>query len=216
LVTKGYSQQLGIDYNETFAPVAQLDRIRALRALVAQKGWNIYQLDVKSTFLNGMLKEEIYVEQPQGFINKGNEGKELRLKKALYGLKQDPRAWYSQIDQYFIDQGFGISRSEPTLYIKTQGQYHLIISLYVDDLFYIGNNMKMMTEFIEDMMKTFKMIDFGLMNYFLGIKVKQQREGKFISQKKYIKALLNKFKMYDCKLVATPLVKKKLQKDDGA
>jgi len=92
LVVKGYSLQPGIDYNETFALVARLDTIRALIALTTQKGWNIYQLDVKSAFLNGVLKEEIYVEQPQGFINKGNEGKVLRLKKALYGLKQAPRA----------------------------------------------------------------------------------------------------------------------------
>jgi len=136
LVTKGYSQQPGINYNETFAPVARLDTIRALIALAAQKGWNIYQLDVKSAFLNGMLEEEIYVEQPQGFINKGNEGKVLRLKKALYDLKQAPRAWYSKIDQYFIDQGFRRSKSETTLYIKSQGQYHFIVSLYVDDLIY--------------------------------------------------------------------------------
>ena len=114
LVAKGYSQQPGIDYNETFAPVARLDTIRALIALAAQKGWNIYQLDVKSAFLNGVLEEEIYVEQPQGFINKGNEGKVLRLKKALYGLKQAPQAWYGKIDQYFIDQGFKRSNNEPT------------------------------------------------------------------------------------------------------
>jgi len=136
LVAKGYSQQPRIDYNETFAPVARLDTIRALIALAAQKGWNIYQLDVKSTFLNEVLEEEIYVEQPQGFINKGNEGKVLRLKKALYDLKQAPRAWYSKIDQYFIDQGFRRSKSEPTLYIKAQGHYHIIVSLYVDDLIY--------------------------------------------------------------------------------
>jgi len=96
-----------------------------------------------------VLEEEIYVEQPQGFINKGNEGKVLRLKKALYGLKQDPRAWYSKIDQYFIDQGFRRSQSEPTLYIKSQGQYHLIVSLYVNDLIYTGNNLEKMKEFKE-------------------------------------------------------------------
>nr|KYP76790.1 Retrovirus-related Pol polyprotein from transposon TNT 1-94 [Cajanus cajan] len=90
LVAKGYSQQPRVDYNETFSPVARLDTIRALIALAAEKGWNIYQLDVKSAFLNGVLQEEIYVEQPQGFITKGNEDKVLRLRKALYGLKQAP------------------------------------------------------------------------------------------------------------------------------
>ena len=120
LVAKGYSQQPGIDYNETFAPVARLDTIRALIALASQKGWSIHQLDVKSAFLNDVLEEEIYVEQPQGFVSKGKESKVLRLRKALYGLKQAPRAWYSRIDQYFMDRGFRRSKSEPTLYIKSQ------------------------------------------------------------------------------------------------
>ena len=101
LVAKGYTQQPGIDFNETFAPVARLDTIRAIIAMAAQKGWSLYQLDVKSAFLNGELKEEIYVEQPQGFEVKGEERKVYKLKKALYGLKQAPRAWYSQIDGYF-------------------------------------------------------------------------------------------------------------------
>jgi len=125
LVAKGYSQQLGVDYNKTFAPVARLDTIRTLIALATQKGWSIYQLDVKSAFLNGVLEEEIYIEQPPGFVVKGQEAKVLRLKKALYGLKQ-----------YFTNQGFRRSKSEPTLYIKTQGQHTLLLSLYVDDLIY--------------------------------------------------------------------------------
>ncbi|CAA0841273.1 cysteine-rich RLK (RECEPTOR-like protein kinase) 8 [Striga hermonthica] len=119
-VAKGYSQLPGIDYNETFAPVARLDTIRALIALVAQKKWRIYQLDVKSAFFNGYLEEEIYVEQPQGFVAEGQENKVLKLKKALYGLKQAPRAWYSRIDYYFTSHGFKRSEIEPTLYIKTQ------------------------------------------------------------------------------------------------
>ncbi|KAK4405981.1 Retrovirus-related Pol polyprotein from transposon RE2 [Sesamum angolense] len=120
LVAKGYSQLPGIDYTETFAPVARLDTIRALIAIAANKKWKIYQMDVKSAFLNGYIDEEIYVEQPKGFIVKGSEEKVLRLKKALYGLKQAPRAWYSRIDKYFMDRGFRRSLSEPTLYIKSQ------------------------------------------------------------------------------------------------
>lgn len=218
LVAKGYSQLPGIDYTETFAPVARLDTIRALIALAAQKKWSVYQLDVKSAFLNGYLEEEIYVEQPQGFVKKGKEDKVLRLRKALYGLKQAPRAWYSRIDNYFTSQGFRRSLSEPTLYIKTQGTTDtLIVSLYVDDLIYTGNNEKMVKQFKEDMMKTFEMSDLGTMHYFLGIEVNQNEEGIFVSQKKYTENILMKFRMHDCKPVATPVVtNEKLQKEDGS
>ena len=130
-------------------------------ALAAQRKWKIYQLDVKSAFLNDYLQEEIYVEQPQGFVVQGQEDKVLRLKKALYGLKQAPRAWYSRIDNYFTEQGFRRSQSEPTLYIKTdEGMKNtLIVSLYVDDLIYIGNCEKMVRDFKKDMMNTFEMTD---------------------------------------------------------
>ncbi|KAL0392228.1 UNVERIFIED_CONTAM: Retrovirus-related Pol polyprotein from transposon RE2 [Sesamum radiatum] len=206
LVAKGYSQLPGIDYTETFAPVARLDTIRALIAIAANKKWKIYQMDVKSAFLNGYIDEEIYVEQPQGFIAKGSEEKVLRLKKALYGLKQAPRAWYSRIDKYFMDRGFRRSLSEPTLYIKSQGNDTLIVSLYVDDLIYTGNNEKMIQVFKEDMMKTFEMSDLGLMHFFLGIEINQEKEGIFICQRKYTETLLKKFKMESCKTVTTPLV----------
>ena len=137
LVAKGYSQQPGIDYNETFAPVARFDTIRTLVAVAAHKGWNLYQLDVKSAFLNRELKEEVYVQQPEGFVKEGHEGKVYKLKKALYGLKQAPRTWYSQIDSYFLDQGFERSKSEATLYVKKQGSVNiLIVALYVDNLLY--------------------------------------------------------------------------------
>ncbi|KAL0348980.1 UNVERIFIED_CONTAM: Retrovirus-related Pol polyprotein from transposon RE2 [Sesamum angustifolium] len=217
LVAKGYSQLPGIDYTETFAPVARLDTIRALIAIAANKKWKIYQMDVKSAFLNGCIDEEIYVEQPQGFIAKGSEEKVLRLKKALYGLKQAPRAWYSRIDKYFMDRGFRRSLSEPTLYIKSQGNDTLIVSLYVDDLIYTGNNEKMIQDFKEDMMKTFEMSDLGLMHFFLGIEINQEKEGIFICQRKYTETLLKKFKMESCKTVTTPLVTgEKYQKEDGS
>ncbi|KAL0301339.1 UNVERIFIED_CONTAM: Retrovirus-related Pol polyprotein from transposon RE2 [Sesamum radiatum] len=199
LVAKGYSQLPGIDYTETFAPVARLDTIRALIA-IANKKWKIYQMDVKSAFVDGYIDEEIYVEQPQGFIAKGYEEKVLRLKKALYGLKQAPRAWYNRIDKYFMDRGFRRSLSEPTLYIRAK-----------------GNNEKMIQDFKEDMMKTFEMSDLGLMYFFLGIEINQEKEGIFICQRKYTETLLKKYKMESCKIVTTPLVTgEKYQKEDGS
>lgn len=98
---KGYAQKEGIDYDEVFAPVARWDTIRILLAVAAQRGWKVYQLDVKSTFLYGELKEVVYVDQLEGFIKRGEEDKVYQLKKALYGLNQAPRAWFSRIEGYF-------------------------------------------------------------------------------------------------------------------
>eukprot|EP00253_Pinus_taeda_P027748 PITA_27748 len=118
LVVKGYKQQQGRDYDETFAPVARMETVRTVLSIATQHKWKIYQMDVKSAFLNGVLKEEVYVEQPPGYEVDGQEHKVCKLKKALYGLKQAPRAWYSRIDAYLIENGFDKCDGEPTLYIK--------------------------------------------------------------------------------------------------
>nr|GEV46704.1 retrovirus-related Pol polyprotein from transposon TNT 1-94 [Tanacetum cinerariifolium] len=118
LVAKGYKQKHGIDYEEVIALVARLETIRMIIAIAAQHKWKIHQMDVKSAFLNGLLEEEVYVEQPKGYVSKGQEGKVLRLKKALYGLKQAPRAWNTRIDKYFQEHGFRKCLSEYALYVK--------------------------------------------------------------------------------------------------
>ena len=118
LVVKGYVQIFGVDFFETFAPVARLDTIRLLLALPAQKGWVVYQMHVKSTFLNGYLEEEIYIEQLEGFEVQGHEDKVYRLRKALYGLKQAPRSWYNIIDTHLMNLGFIKIVSEFTQYVK--------------------------------------------------------------------------------------------------
>jgi Reverse transcriptase (RNA-dependent DNA polymerase) len=166
LVVKGYNQKSGIDYFETYAPVARLETIRTIIAVTAQNRWPIFQLDVKSAFLNGELKEDIFVEQPEGFYVAGEEHKVYKLKKALYGLKQSPRTWYSEIDNYFREKGFERSKCEPTLYVKKEGNQILIVALYVDDLIYTGNNKELMQMFKKDVMNTYEMSDLGLMKYF--------------------------------------------------
>ena len=172
LVAKGYKQKPGIDYFEVFAPVARLDTIRMIISLSAQNKWKIYQMDVKSSFLNGTLEEEVYVEQLADYVIPRVEDKVYRLKKALYGLKQAPRAWYKKIDSYFIENGFQRCPFEHTLYIKfIEPGDILIVCLYVDDLIFTGNNLKMIAEFREAMVKHFEMTDIGLMSYFLGIEV---------------------------------------------
>lgn len=217
LVAKGYSQQQGIDFEETFSPVARFETVRLLLALAAQLKWKVYQLDVKSAFLNGDLDEEVYVAQPEGFEIQGREEKVYKLNKALYGLKQAPRAWYSKIDSYFHDNGFAKSENEPTLYIKKQGTDFMILCLYVDDIIYMGSNLPMLEEFKGFMMNKFEMTDLGLLHYFLGLEIIQDKAGIFVCQKKYATELLRRFNMLNCTIKATPMnLKQKLQQDDGA
>ena len=196
LVAKGYCQQYGIDYAEIFAPVARLDTIRIVISLAAQKAWVIYQLDVKSAFLHGEITEEVFVEQPPGYEQKGHESKVYRLKKALYGLKQAPRAWYSRIETYFIKEGFTKCPYEHTLFIKTaDGGKILIVCLYVDDLIFTGNDEVMFEQFKKSMKIEFNMTDLGRMKYFLGIEVLQKADGIFITQRKYAQEILERFNM---------------------
>jgi hypothetical protein len=155
--------------------------VRTLISLAAQKGWLLYQLNVKSAFLNRELKEKVYVEQPQGFVIQSEEEKVYKLIKALYGLKQAPRAWYSHIDNYFNENGFKRSKSEPTLYVKYQDNVDLlIVALYVDVLILTGSNVKMIEKFKKYMVNKYEMSDIGLLHYFLDIEVYQDKEEMFI------------------------------------
>jgi hypothetical protein len=153
-VAQGFSQIEGIDYDETFAPVARYSSIRSILALSAQMGWRIHQMNVKIVFLNGIIEEEVYIEQPEGFETFDRESHVCRLERALYGLKQAPRAWYTRIDSYFIGLGFTKSEADANLYqIVVEGKL-LIIVLYVDDLILTGDE-----QLIHDL---------GLLHYFLG------------------------------------------------
>jgi hypothetical protein len=138
LVVKGYRQRQGIDYDEVFAPVVRLDSVRLLIALAAHEGWEVHHLDVKSAFLNGDLEEEVYVQQPAGFIVLGKEHKVLKLRKALYGLHQAPRAWNAKLDSTLLSLGFRRSPSEHAIYIRRKGNMQLVVGVYVDDLVITG------------------------------------------------------------------------------
>jgi hypothetical protein len=199
-----------------FAPVARWDTIRAILALAASKGWEMYQLDVKSAFLHGELMEDVYIEQPPGYQKQGRN-KVYKLNKALYGLKQAPRAWYSKIESYFVHEGFTKCPYEHTLFVKqgSEGKM-LIVSLYVDDLIYTGNNEEMFCEFRRSMKNKFAMTDLGKMRYFLGVEVKQVDNGILIYQQKYAQDILARFGMENCNSVCSPMVPgNKLIKDEG-
>jgi hypothetical protein len=214
LVAKGFSQQPGTVYGENFAPVARLDTVRTLLAIAAQHKWQVYQMDVKSAFLNGFLEKKVYVDQPPGFEVQEHPAKVYRLKKALYGLKQAPRAWYNIIDTYLIRSGFSRSQNEPTLYTKIdQHGKILIVCLYVDDMIYT-RNLKL-TYFKHAMQSEFEMTDLGIMKYFLGIEVHQLAKGIFVCQQKYAADILKRFCMEGCNPVETPIpLGTKLSKND--
>nr|GFB94413.1 retrovirus-related Pol polyprotein from transposon TNT 1-94 [Tanacetum cinerariifolium] len=142
LVTVGYSQQEGIDYDETFAPVARIEAIRLFLAYVAHKDFTVYQMDVKTSFLNGILKEGVYVGQPLGFVSKQYPDHVYALDKALHGLKQAPRAWYDVLSQFLIDSGFQKGSIDTTLLIKKKGKHIMLIQIYVDDIISGSTNPK--------------------------------------------------------------------------
>lgn len=215
LVAKGYSQQYGIDYNEVFAPVARWDTIRTILSIAACKGWNVYQLDVKSAFLHGELIEDVYIEQPMGY-QRGDNNSVYKQKKALYGLKQAPRAWYSKIEAYFCRENFEKCPHEHTLFVKHADSKILIVSLYVDDLIFTGNCEVLIDDFKCSMKKNFAMTDLGKMRYFLGVEVTQDSRGIFIAQQKYAKEILSRFGMEQCNMVCNPIVPgNRLSKDES-
>eukprot|EP00253_Pinus_taeda_P013227 PITA_13227 len=205
LVARGFSQKEGIDYEETFAPTAKVSTIRLVLALAAQFKWKVHQMDVKSAFLNGDLQEEVYMTQPPGFKIASQEQKVCRLAKALYGLKQAPRAWYMKIDQYLTDHGFQWSPSDANLYIKHIGDDILLVVVYVDDLIITGSSANLIHGIKQDLCRTFDMTDLGLLHYCLGVEVWQTENHIFLSQSKYAKNLVDRFRMQDCKPTTTPM-----------
>ena len=167
---RGFSQIEGISYEETFAPVTRYSSIRTILSLSAQMGWHIHHMDVKTAFLNEVIEEEVYIEQPNGFEIFNSESHVCRLKRVLYGLKQAPRAWYTRIDSYFTGLGFTKSEADPNLYqIVVEGKL-LIIVLYVDDLIFIGYE-KLILSCKADLANEFEMKDLGLLHYFLGLEI---------------------------------------------
>lgn len=215
-VARGFSQVEGVDYEETFAPVARYTSIRSIISIAAEMGWKIHQMDVKTAFLNGFIQEEVYIEQPQGFEVHGKESHVCRLKKALYGLKQAPRAWYSRIDTYLQGMGFTKSEADPNLYFIVIGEEPLILVLYVDDLIITGAE-RLIEHCKRDLATEFEMKDIGLMHYFLGLEVWQEEGHFFLGQGKYIVDILSRFHMEDCRPMSTPMITnwKKLHASDS-
>jgi hypothetical protein len=205
LVAKGYSQVEGLDFGETYAHVARLESIHILLAYATYHGFKLYQMDVKSVFLNGPIKEEVYVEQPPGFEDSEYPNHVYKLSKALYGLKQAPRAWYECLRDFLITNGFKVRKVDPTLFTKTIVKDLFVCQIYVDDIIFGSTNKSTCEEFSRIMVQKIEMSMMGELKCFLGFQVKQLQEGTFISQTKYIQDILTKFGMKDAKPIKTPM-----------
>ena len=205
LVAQGYVQEEGIDYEETYAPVARLDAIRLLFSFACANEFRLFQMDVKSAFLNGIIKEEVYVEQPPGFDDDKHPDWVFKLNKALYGLKQAPRAWYEKLSSFLIKHGYDRGNVDTTLFIKRMNNEMIVVQIYVDDIIFGSNDQALCDEFAELMKKEFEMSLMGELTYFLGLQVKQTPTGLFISQEKYTRELLVKYNLKDLKGKATPM-----------
>nr|GEU56917.1 copia protein [Tanacetum cinerariifolium] len=198
----GYSQQEGIDYDETFTPVARIEDMLLIRI----SDFTVFQMDVKTTFLNGILKEEVYVAQPSGFVSKKYPDHVYALDKALYGLKQAPRAWYDVLSKFLIDSGFQKGSIDTTLFIKKKGKHIMLIQIYVDDIIFGSTNLKYCTKFSKLMEKLFEMSMMEEKKFFLGLQVNQFSNGIFINQSKYILDILKRFGIENCDTAPTPMV----------
>ncbi|KAL4564910.1 hypothetical protein LXL04_028986 [Taraxacum kok-saghyz] len=195
LVVKGYCQQEGIDYEETFAPVARLEAVRIFLAYAASKNFQVYQMDVKCAFLNGELEETVYVEQPPGFVNEKFPDHCYILDKAVYGLKQAPRAWYETLTKFLKLSNFKQGAVDPTLFRKKVGDHLMMVQIYVDDIIFGSTDPNLTVEFKALMETKFEMSSMGPINFFLGLNVVQNSEGVFINQEAFTKKLLTKFGM---------------------
>nr|GEV44254.1 retrovirus-related Pol polyprotein from transposon TNT 1-94 [Tanacetum cinerariifolium] len=216
LVVRGYRQEEGIDFEESFALVAIMEAIRIFLAYVAHKSFNVFQTDVKTAFLHGTLKEDVYVCQTEGFIDVDHPSHVYKLKNALYGLKQAPRAWYDELSTFLLQMHFFKGTTDPTLFIRRFDDDILVVHVYVDDIIF-GSTQPRYTQLFSNLMKSrFKMSMMGEMTSFLGLQVNQSPCGIFINQSNYVLEILKNHGMESCDPIGTPMeIKDKLDLDQS-
>ncbi|GKD43021.1 retrovirus-related pol polyprotein from transposon TNT 1-94, partial [Tanacetum coccineum] len=213
LVAQGFKQEEGIDFEESFAPVARIEAIRIFVANAVNKNITIFQMDVKTAFLNAELKEEVYVSQPEGFVDQDNPSYVYKLKKARYDLKQAPHAWYDMLSSFLISQHFSKAAVDPTLFTR-EARNDLLLQIYVDDIIFASTNTALCNEFANLMTTKFKMSMMGQMSFFLGLQYSQSPRGIFLNQSKYAYEIIKKYSLLTSDSVDTPMVEKnKLDED---
>jgi hypothetical protein len=203
LVAKGYSQVEGLDFKETFALIARLESIHILLAYATHYNFKLYQMHVKSAFLNGPIKVEVYVEQSPSFEDQEYLYHMYKLHKALYGLKQAPRAWYEYLKDFLTQNDFKISKVNSTLFTRKVDKDLFICQIYVDDIIFGSTNQSFYDEFSKIMTNRFEMSMMGELKFFLRFQIKQLEDGTFLSQTKYTRDILKKFGMDKKKPIKT-------------
>nr|GEZ85963.1 retrovirus-related Pol polyprotein from transposon TNT 1-94 [Tanacetum cinerariifolium] len=205
LVVRGYRQEEGIDFEESFVPVARLEAIRIFLAYATHKSFTVFQMDVKTAFLHGSLKKDVYICQPEGYIDADHSSHVYKLKKTLYRLKQEPRAWYDELSKFILQNHFFKGTIDPTLFIRCFQDDILMVQVYVDDII-SGSTHPRYIQLFSDLMKSrFEMSMMGGMTFFLGLQVNQSPCGIFINQSKYVLEILNKYGMESCDPVGNPM-----------
>ena len=205
LVAKGYTQKEGEDFFDTYAPVARLTTIRVLLSLAASHNLLVHQMDVKTAFLNGELEEEIYMEQPDGFVVDGQEGKVCKLLKSLYGLRQAPKQWHEKFERTLTSTGFVANEADKCVYYRHGGGEGVILCLYVDDILIFGTNLKVIQEVKDFLNQNFEMKDLGVADVILNIKLLRGGDGGItLLQSHYVEKILDRFGYSDCKPSPTP------------
>ncbi len=213
LVAMGCRQIQGVDYNDTYAPVVTMTTIRTILALTASLDLELEQMDVVTAFLNGDLKEDIYMQVPAGFRDASNVNKVCKLNKSLYGLKQAPRQWYAKMHDFLVTScNFKSSQNDPCLYFRHNGKDITLICLYVDDLLIAGSNKHDISKIKRELSSRFEMKDLGPATTMLGIEISRDRAARklFINQQEYTNTVLERFGMENSKPVATPMEKEGL------
>ncbi|GJR54990.1 retrovirus-related pol polyprotein from transposon TNT 1-94 [Tanacetum coccineum] len=216
LVVRGCCQEEGIDFEESFTPVARMEVIRIFLAYVAHKSFIVFQMDIKIAFLHGTLKEDVYMFQPEGFIDVDHPSHVYKLKKALYGLKQAPRAWYDELSKFLLQNHFFKGTIDPTLFIRHFDNDILVVQVYLDDIIFGYTNPRYTQLFFDLMKSRFEMSMMGEMTFFLGLQVNQSPCGIFINQSNYVLEILKKYGMESCDPIGTPMeIKYKLDLDQN-
>jgi hypothetical protein len=216
-VVRGFSQQPGVDFDETFSPVVKHATIRVVLSLALSNNWPIHQLDVKNAFLHGNLNEEVYSQQPSGFADARFPTHVCRLQKSLYGLKQAPRAWFQRFSTYARSLGFVESKSDTSLFIFHTSSATSYLLLYVDDIILTASSTTFLHKIINQLHAEFSMKDLGHLHHFLGISVSRTSSSIHLSQRQYILDILTRAGMTDCNPSSTPIdTKPKLSSSAGS